>query len=148
MTKSQRKLYLALHGVREMANGLLKEPLPAKSKASARRIIARCEAEMQNLGPLSDSDRRAIQHIADKLRQWAVDDISISHRAWIAAALEIMDGHRATLPTSAAKIANTCGRVEGMLHTLYTHVDPDLNDFPAMDTGQQIGSEYLTLVRS
>ena len=148
MTKSQRRLFLTLHAVREMANGMTTTgKLTSKSRASLGRILARVGSEIDALGPATAADARAFTATRDRLvSTWTGDEVAMSRPAFVCVALALVADHRATLPKTATATRATCAALEGMLFTLYRHFDPDMADTKSMNQGEQIALEYRAVV--
>ncbi|GFM38280.1 hypothetical protein [Desulfovibrio psychrotolerans] len=155
MSRSKRRLYVVLHVLRSICQGMLQTDaeakeardtearLASKSVQSIKRILARVEAEMDALGTLDASDNRYMIEVGDKLRAAWSDDEQLTRPTFISVALAMVVEHKDRLPHNATQARAMYDALEGMLSTLYNHFDPDLSALPDMNHGEALAHEFV-----
>jgi len=157
MSRSKRNTYLALMVVKNICKGMQRTDAEAKatrkhedllhpnSRASIKRILAKIEAEMPAYKIQTASDSRFMRAAADKLHTMWKDDEIIPRPAFVAVALNLVVDHKAALPQNATKAIALFDSLEGMLATLYSHMDPDNEAIDDMNHGEKLAREYAQI---
>ena len=157
MNKSKHNTYLVLMAVQNICEGMQRTDATAKdsntpedrlhpnSRASIKRILAKIQDAMPTYQPKTASDGRFMMDVATKLRIMWADDESIPRPAFVAVALNLVVDHKETLPQNATNARALLDSLEGMLATLYSHMDPDNEALDDMNHGEKLAREYAQI---